>query len=211
MKVNLYDLLKRSLDIFLSLLGLMIAAPILLIVAFLVRINLGSPVLFRQQRPGKNGHIFELLKFRSMLDIDESKNLVTNEQRITRFGRFLRASSLDEIPSLVNILRGEMSLVGPRPLRVEYLKLYNSEQMRRHEVRPGLTGLAQINGRNALRWEDRFKLDVEYVDNRSFKLDIKILLKTVTKVLSRDGISSEGYVGSQPFLGSTNRQGNDND
>lgn len=211
MKVNLYDPLKRSLDIFLSLLGLMIAAPILLIVAFLVRINLGSPVLFRQQRPGKNGHIFELLKFRSMLDIDESKNLVTNEQRITRFGRFLRASSLDEIPSLVNILRGEMSLVGPRPLRVEYLKLYNSEQMRRHEVRPGLTGLAQINGRNALRWEDRFKLDVEYVDNRSFKLDIKILLKTVTKVLSRDGISSEGYVGSQPFLGSTNRQGNDND
>lgn len=211
MKVKLYDPLKRSLDIFLSLLGLMIAAPILLIVAFLVRINLGSPVLFRQQRPGKNGHIFELLKFRSMLDIDESKNLVTNEQRITRFGRFLRASSLDEIPSLVNILRGEMSLVGPRPLRVEYLKLYNSEQMRRHEVRPGLTGLAQINGRNALRWEERFKLDVEYVDNRSFKLDIKILLKTVTKVLSRDGISSEGYVGSQPFLGSTNRQGNNND
>ena len=205
MKIHLYDYLKRGLDIILSLFGLVITAPIQLIVAFLVRINLGSPVLFRQQRPGKNGEVFELIKFRSMLDVDESKNLITNEQRVTRFGKFLRASSLDEIPSLVNILRGEMSLVGPRPLRVDYLKLYNPEQMRRHEVRPGLTGLAQINGRNALQWEERFKLDVEYVDNRSFKLDVKILLKTVTKVLNRDGISSEGHVGSQPFLGTANQ------
>lgn len=205
MKVRLYDPVKRGADIGLSLFGLVVTAPIQLVVAALVRINLGSPVLFRQQRPGKGGEIFELIKFRSMLDVDESKNLITNEQRVTRFGKFLRASSLDEIPSLVNILRGEMSLVGPRPLRVDYLKLYNPEQMRRHEVRPGLTGLAQINGRNALQWEERFKLDVEYVDNRSFKLDVKILLKTVTKVLNRDGISSEGYVGSQPFLGSTTR------
>lgn len=205
MRIHLYDPLKRGLDIILSLFGLVITAPIQLIVALLVRINLGSPVLFKQQRPGKNGEVFELIKFRSMLDVDESKNLITNEQRVTRFGKFLRASSLDEIPSLVNILRGEMSLVGPRPLRVDYLKLYNPEQMRRHEVRPGLTGLAQINGRNALQWEERFKLDVEYVDNRSFKLDVKILLKTVTKVLNRDGISSEGHVGSQPFLGTANQ------
>lgn len=196
-----YDHLKRGFDIVLSSIGLVVTAPVLLVVSVLVAKDLGRPVLFRQKRPGKYGQIFELLKFRSMHDVDESRDLITNEQRITKLGAFIRATSIDELPSLVNILRGEMSLVGPRPLRVEYLSRYSAEQARRHEVRPGLTGLAQINGRNDLDWEQRFKLDVEYVDNRSFLLDFKIFLRTILKVLRREGISSQGFVGSKPFLG----------
>lgn len=202
MTVKLYDPLKRGFDVVLSSVGLIATAPLQLLVVVLVAKDLGRPVIFRQKRPGKNGEIFELLKFRSMHDVDQSKGLITNEQRMTRFGSFIRATSIDELPSLINILRGEMSLVGPRPLRVEYLPRYSPEQARRHEVRPGLTGLAQINGRNALDWNDRFKLDVEYVDNRSFPLDAKIIFRTIIKVLKRDGVSSQGFVGSKPFLGS---------
>lgn len=201
-----YDPVKRALDIVLSSAVLVVTMPLQLLVAGLVAINLGRPVLFRQQRPGLDGEIFELVKFRSMKEVDHEKNLITNEQRITRFGKFIRATSLDELPSLVNIARGEMSLVGPRPLRVDYLPRYSAEQGRRHDVRPGLTGLAQVSGRNALGWEDRFKLDVKYVDERSLKLDIEILFRTIGKVLKRDGISSEGHVGSMPFLGSEDQK-----
>lgn len=197
-----YDAYKRAIDVCVAASGLIVTMPIQLLIAGLVYRNLGSPVLFKQARPGKDGEIFELLKFRSMRNVDESRGWVTNEQRITRFGDFLRSSSLDEIPSLFNILRGDMSLIGPRPLLVNYLPLYSQEQSRRHEIRPGLTGLAQVNGRNKLDWNSRFRLDVEYVDNRSFGLDLKILWKTIIKVLRRDGISSEGHVVGAPFQGS---------
>jgi lipopolysaccharide/colanic/teichoic acid biosynthesis glycosyltransferase len=184
-------LIKRLLDFVFSLLALLILFPVLVMLGFLVRIFLGTPILFIQQRPGKNGKIFKLYKFRSMTDRkDREGKLLPDEERLTRFGRFLRASSLDELPELVNILKGDMSIVGPRPLLVQYLDRYNNFQKRRHEVRPGITGLAQVNGRNALSWKKKFQYDVWYVDHVSFLLDVKIILQTIKVVLSHSDISS---------------------
>lgn len=196
-----YDYVKRGLDIVGSGIGLIVLSPVIGAVGLAVHSKLGPPVIFKQRRPGKNGKIFTLNKFRSMRDVDESKGLVTNEERMTSFGRKLRATSLDELPSLVNVLKGDMSLVGPRPLMVEYLDRYTPEQARRHDVLPGITGLAQINGRNDLAWDARFDLDIKYVDNRSFILDCKIILKTLTTALRRDGIASEGHVVGAAFTG----------
>lgn len=182
---------KRLLDILISLTGMIILSPVLLIVWVLVRVKLGKPAFFTQQRPGKNGKIFKLYKFRSMTDErDENGELLPDEVRLTGFGRFLRSTSLDEIPELFNILKGDMSLIGPRPLLVKYLPYYSEEESHRHDIRPGLTGLAQVNGRNAIGWEERFRYDVEYVNNLSFGLDCKILLMTVGKVLNRSGVLS---------------------
>src|SRR5690606_15913870 len=178
------------------------ALPVIMLIALAVRISLGSPILFRQQRPGKDGNTFCLVKFRTMSDKrDHEGRALHDAERLTRLGRFLRASSLDELPELWNVLRGEMSLVGPRPLLAEYLPLYSPEQARRHEVRPGITGWAQIRGRNALSWEEKFALDVWYVDNRTFWLDIKILLLTLKKVFVREGISQEGQATAEKFGG----------
>lgn len=194
--------MKRLFDITVSAALLLILLPVLVVLVVLVAVFLGRPVFFRQSRPGLNEKIFEMMKFRTMTDErDESNQLLPDEQRLTRFGIFLRKSSLDELPELLNILKGDMSLVGPRPLLVEYLPLYSDFQRRRHEVRPGLTGWAQINGRNTLDWPGKFKLDVWYVDNRSFFLDLKILLLTVLKVLGRDGISHDGEATMPKFSG----------
>jgi lipopolysaccharide/colanic/teichoic acid biosynthesis glycosyltransferase len=196
-------MLKRLFDIIASLCGLILLSPVIVIVAWNISRKLGSPVLFRQVRPSKGGKLFEMVKFRTMLDaVDSSGNPLPDEQRMTSLGSFLRSSSLDELPGLLNVLKGDMSLVGPRPLLMEYLSLYSKEQHRRHEVRPGVTGWAQINGRNAISWEDKFKLDVWYVDNRSFWLDIKIIFSTIKKVLVRDGISADGEVTMTKFTGS---------
>lgn len=182
---------KRFLDFILSLLAIIILLPVLLIVTVLVRIKLGSPVIFIQERPGKNEEIFKLYKFRTMTDeTDEKGNLLPDVKRLTKFGKFLRNSSLDELPELFNILKGDMSIVGPRPLLVKYLSLYNDFQRHRHDVRPGLTGLAQVNGRNATTWERRFEYDVEYVKNISFLTDIKVILLTVKSVIKHEGIDS---------------------
>ncbi|NAX17925.1 sugar transferase [Vibrio sp. V02_P2A34T13] len=195
-------MMKRLFDFCASLFGLILLSPIIALVAWKIRKNLGSPVLFRQTRPGLNGRRFEMVKFRTMKDaIDSRGNLLPDSERMTLFGDKLRNSSLDELPELWNVLKGEMSLVGPRPLLMQYLPLYSKEQARRHEVRPGVTGWAQINGRNAISWEDKFKLDVWYVDNRSFWLDIKILLLTVKKVFVKEGISADGHVTIAPFTG----------
>lgn len=194
-----YDVVKRVLDIGASVLGLIVLSPVLAIVALMVAIRLGRPVLFVQPRPGRNGRVFRLRKFRSMRDIDESKGLVSDADRLTPFGRALRATSLDELPSLWNVLRGDMSVVGPRPLLVEYLPRYTPEQARRHEVRPGITGLAQVSGRNALSWEDKFALDVDYVDKRSLGLDARIIVATIRSVIARDGISAEGQATMTKF------------
>jgi len=194
--------IKRILDILLSFIAIAILSPIFVLLAVLVRIWLGSPVLFIQERPGKNEKIFKLCKFRSMTDEKNSKgNLLPDEQRLTRFGRFLRASSLDELPELFNILKGDMSIVGPRPLLVRYLDRYSDSQKRRHEVRPGITGLAQVNGRNGLSWEKRFEYDVWYVDHISFLLDVKIIFKTIKVVFTRSGISSSTSVTMEEFWG----------
>lgn len=180
-------------DLFLVLISLPLWGPLLLVVALIVRAKLGGPVFFRQKRPGRNGKVFELIKFRSMRNaMDKAGRALPDAERLTPFGRKLRASSLDELPELWNVLKGEMSLVGPRPLLVEYLPRYSPEQARRHEVRPGLTGLAQVKGRNAITWEDKFRLDVHYVENHSIWLDIKIIVLTVLKVVRRDGISAAG-------------------
>ncbi|KIC79624.1 sugar transferase [Pseudomonas sp. C5pp] len=196
-------MVKRAVDIFASLFGLILLSPIILILSLCIRRKLGAPVLFRQIRPGMNGKPFEMVKFRTMRDALDAQGVpLPDDKRMTPFGSFLRASSLDELPELWNVLKGDMSLVGPRPLLMEYLPLYSQEQYRRHEVRPGVTGWAQINGRNALSWEDKFKLDVWYIDNRSIMLDFKILLLTVKKVLVRDGISAEGEVTMSKFTGS---------
>lgn len=196
-------MVKRAVDIFASLFGLILLSPIILILSLCIRRKLGAPVLFRQIRPGMNGKPFEMVKFRTMRDALDAQGVpLPDDMRMTPFGSFLRASSLDELPELWNVLKGDMSLVGPRPLLMEYLPLYSQEQYRRHEVRPGVTGWAQINGRNALSWEDKFKLDVWYIDNRSIMLDFKILLLTVKKVLVRDGISAEGEVTMSKFTGS---------
>lgn len=195
-------MLKRTFDIFASFFGLLILSPVIAIVAWQISRKLGSPVLFRQIRPGKDGKPFTMVKFRTMRDaIDKNGNPLPDSERMTAFGNFLRSTSLDELPELWNVLKGEMSLVGPRPLLMEYLPLYNQEQMRRHEARPGVTGWAQINGRNAISWEEKFKLDVWYVDNQSFWLDIKILFLTVKKVFIRDGISADDHVTMPLFKG----------
>lgn len=195
-------MLKRAFDIVCSTLALLLLWPVLLILCVLVRIKLGSPVFFRQQRPGLHGKPFMMIKFRTMLDAcDGQGNPLPDDVRLTRFGRMLRATSLDELPELWNVLKGDMSLVGPRPLLMDYLPLYSPEQARRHEVRPGITGWAQINGRNALSWPDKFALDVWYVDHRTLLLDIRILLLTVRKVFVREGISAEGHATTTRFTG----------
>lgn len=195
--------MKRLFDLVLAAVLLVVAGPVLLVVAGLVRVFLGSPVLFRQQRPGLHGAPFEILKFRTMTDARGGDGqLLPDALRLTSFGRFLRASSLDELPELINILRGEMSFVGPRPLLMEYLPLYSSEQARRHDVRPGITGWAQINGRNAISWEQKFAYDVEYVDRQSMLLDLKILALTALKVVRREGISAAGDATMPRFEGS---------
>ena len=195
-------MIKRAIDILGAGLGLIVLFPVLLGVAALVRTRLGPPVLFRQTRPGLHGHPFELIKFRTMSNQrDSDGELLPVKERLTRFGRFLRATSLDELPELWNVLKGDMSLVGPRPLLMEYLPLYTEEQARRHEVRPGITGWAQVNGRNVLDWEERFKLDLWYVDNRSLWLDLKILILTAVRVLQRRDIAPEGQPTIERFQG----------
>ncbi|MBI73122.1 MAG: hypothetical protein CMG61_06970 [Candidatus Marinimicrobia bacterium] len=182
--------LKRAIEFILSLLGLVFLMPIYLVIIVMVRINLGSPIFFKQERPGLNDKVFNIYKFRTMTnEHDNYGNLLPDETRLTKFGRFLRSTSLDELPSLWSVLKGDMSLIGPRPLLVEYLPFFSEKQARRHEVRPGITGWAQVNGRNAISWEEKFELDVWYVDNLSITLDIKIIWLTIIKVLFRDGIS----------------------
>ena len=201
--------LKRPLDFILSLMAIIVLSPILLIVGVLVRFKLGSPVLFKQKRPGLKEKIFTMYKFRTMTDEkDENGELLPDSVRLTKFGRKLRSTSLDELPELFNILKGDMSIVGPRPLLIQYLDLYNDHQKRRHEVRPGLSGHAQVNGRNAISWEDKFNLDVEYVDNVSFMGDWKIIFLTIKKVFVKEGISSDTSVTMEPFRGSINHSNN---
>ena len=193
-------LLKRAIDIGGASIGIVFCSPVLISIAWLVRIKHGSPILFRQQRPGLHGNSFTLYKFRTMTDAcDADGNLLPDAERLTSFGRFLRRTSLDELPELFNVLKGDMSLVGPRPLLMHYLELYTPEQARRHEVRPGITGWAQIHGRNAVSWEEKFRLDVWYVDNVSLWLDLKILFLTVWKVVKREGISQEGHATMPQF------------
>lgn len=194
--------IKRFLDFTLSLLALILLSPVMLIIAILVRIKLGTPVIFKQQRPGKNEKIFTLYKFRTMTDKkDENGNLLPDSERLTKFGKLLRSTSLDELPELVNIIKGDMAIVGPRPLLVGYLPLYNEEQKHRHNVRPGLTGLAQVNGRNSISWEEKFKDDLKYVNKITFIGDTKIILKTVGKVFKREGISQENSATMEKFQG----------
>ena len=197
--------IKRLLDFILSLFAIIILSPVLLIVALLIRIKLGSPVIFKQKRPGLNEKIFTLYKFRTMTDAkDEQGNLLPDEIRLTKFGKLLRSTSLDELPELFNILKGDMAIVGPRPLLVRYLPLYNEHQKHRHDVRPGFTGYAQCNGRNAISWEEKFDLDVYYTKNLTLFMDIKIIIKTIKVVLFREGISSETSVTMEEFRGSSN-------
>lgn len=195
--------MKRVFDVTVAGLGLALFWPLLLVTGLAVRVTLGSPVLFRQRRPGLGGRPFELMKFRTMRQVqDVAGRSLPDAERLTRFGQFLRASSLDELPELWNVLRGDMSLVGPRPLLMDYLPLYSPEQARRHEVRPGITGWAQVNGRNAISWEEKFALDVWYVDHHSCALDLRILLLTVARVLQRRGIAQEGHATAAAFAGS---------
>lgn len=203
MKKGLYEkYFKRLLDVILSLTAIILLSPIILLVGILVYFKLGSPVLFKQERPGKNEKIFKMYKFRTMTDEkDEKGKLLPDSVRLTRFGKWLRSTSLDELPELFNILKGDMSIVGPRPLLVKYLPLYSEEQARRHEVRPGLTGYAQANGRNSLTWEEKFKMDVKYVDSVTFLGDIRILYQTVLAVFNRSGISSAESVTMEEFKG----------
>lgn len=204
MREKVYFLIKRTFDILVSCLGLILLSPLLLVLALLVRINLGSPVFFCQERPGLHGKIFRLYKFRSMRDaVDKNGNELPDEERLSTFGKLLRASSLDELPELFNVLKGEMSLVGPRPLLVKYLPLYSPEQSRRHNVLPGITGWAQINGRNAISWEEKFRLDVWYVDHWSPLLDLKILFLTVKKVFIHEGISAADQATTEEFRGNS--------
>lgn len=199
--------IKRPMDFVLSLIAILVLSPVLLIVAVLVRTKLGSPVLFKQQRPGLNEKIFMMYKFRTMTDRrDENGELLPDSVRLTKLGKFLRSTSLDELPELINIFKGDMSIIGPRPLLVQYLPLYNDHQKRRHEVRPGLSGLAQVSGRNAISWEDKFNLDVDYVDNVSFMNDWKIIFLTIKKVFIREGINSETAVTMEPFKGSKRKE-----
>jgi lipopolysaccharide/colanic/teichoic acid biosynthesis glycosyltransferase len=197
--------MKRLFDITCSIIMLLLTFPLILVVAVVIRFKLGSPILFTQNRPGLNGSVFKMMKFRSMLDsVGKNGQQLPDEQRLTSFGVLLRSTSLDELPGLFNVIKGDMSLVGPRPLLVQYLPLYNDEQARRHNVRPGITGWAQVNGRNAITWEEKFKFDVWYVENQCFWLDIKILLLTLKKVFVKEGISAEGEVTMSAFKGSGN-------
>lgn len=201
----IYKYIKRILDIISSLFAIIILSPLLAVTAVLVKTKLGSPVLFKQERPGKDEKIFTLMKFRTMTDErDENGELLPDEVRLTKFGKFLRSTSIDELPELFNILKGDMSVIGPRPLLVKYLPRYNEHQHRRHEVRPGLSGWAQVNGRNSISWEEKFDLDVEYVDNYSLSKDINILFMTVMSVIKRDGINSDNDVTMEEFMGSLN-------
>jgi undecaprenyl phosphate N,N'-diacetylbacillosamine 1-phosphate transferase len=202
-KIGLYRrFIKRPLDIILSLIAIILFSPVFFIVAILVKTKLGSPVIFKQKRPGLNEKIFTMYKFRTMTDErDKNGELLPDAKRLTKFGRFLRSTSLDELPELFNILKGDMSIVGPRPLLVQYLKLYDEHQRRRHEVRPGLTGLAQVNGRNAISWEEKFDYDVQYVDNVTLINDLKIILITIRKTIIREGINSETAATMEPFRG----------
>ena len=195
-------MLKRLLDIIIASIALILLSPLYFYVAHKVKKNLGSPVLFRQIRPGLHGKPFEMIKFRSMKDaVDEQGNPLPDSERLTPFGQMLRSTSLDEMPELWNVIKGDMSIVGPRPLLMEYLPLYNSEQAKRHNVRPGMTGYAQVNGRNAISWEEKFKLDTWYVENQSIWLDFKIMLKTVKKVIAKDDINEAGEVTMTKFTG----------
>ncbi|MCK6581118.1 MAG: sugar transferase [Anaerolineae bacterium] len=194
---------KRLFDVAAGLLALVVLSPVMLLVALYVRVRLGSPILFKQQRPGLCGKPFTIYKFRTMNNArDADGNLLPDTQRLGRVGRVLRASSLDELPEIINVLKGEMSLVGPRPLLMQYLALYASEQARRHEVRPGITGAAQINGRNEITWEQKFERDVWYVDHYTFLLDVKIMAYTVIKIVRREGISKQGHATTEAFIGS---------
>lgn len=196
-------MLKRLLDIIIAAIALILLSPLYAFVAYKVKKNLGSPVLFRQVRPGLHGKSFEMIKFRTMRDAaDAQGNPLPDSERLTPFGKMLRSSSLDEMPELWNVIKGDMSIVGPRPLLTEYLPLYNTEQAKRHNVRPGMTGHAQVNGRNAIGWEEKFKLDTWYVENQSTRLDFKIMFKTVHKVLAKDDISAEGEATMTKFVGS---------
>ena len=195
--------MKRIFDIFVVLISLLLLIPICLLVILVVKINLSSPIFFKQSRPGLKGKIFSIYKFRTMTnECDSNGVLLSDSKRLTQLGKFLRSSSLDELPSFWSVLKGDMSLVGPRPLLVEYLPLYSERQSRRHEVRPGITGWAQVNGRNAISWDEKFELDVWYVDNQSIWLDVKILWLTVKKVIVRDGITAQGDVNMPIFRGS---------
>lgn len=203
MNKNIQYFIKRTFDIIAALGGLIVFSPIILVVAILVRINLGSPILFTQDRVGKDNKIFKMMKFRSMKDVkDKNGNLLPDSERLTKFGKILRSTSLDELPELINVLKGDMSLIGPRPLLVEYLPLYSKRQLKRHEVLPGLTGWAQVNGRNSISWTQKFELDVYYVENWSLKLDLKIFFLTIYKIFKRDGINQEGEATSESFNGS---------
>lgn len=195
-------IVKRVFDILIAFIALIILSPILLIISFFILIRMGTPIIFTQRRPGKDGKIFNIIKFRTMLnDKDANGNYLPDEQRLTQLGIWLRNSSLDELPELINVLKGEMSIVGPRPLLIEYLPLYSDHQARRHDVLPGITGWAQINGRNALTWDEKFNFDVWYVDNHNILLDIKIILRTVSKVLDKSGIDDDIGVGQEKFKG----------
>lgn len=196
------NIIKRVLDFLLSFMAVVALSPVMLVIAVLVRVKLGSPVLFKQRRPGKNEKIFHMYKFRTMTDErDKEGNLLPDEKRLTDFGKMLRSTSLDELPELFNILKGDMSIVGPRPLLVQYLPRYNERQRHRHDVRPGFTGLAQVNGRNSISWEEKFEWDVKYTENVTFLQDCKIILKTVKVVLKRDGISSASSATMEEFMG----------
>jgi len=200
----IYAVVKRVLDCSAALIGLLIASPLLIVCAVAIRMSMGCPIFFRQVRPGYGGRPFTLVKFRTMLDHrDSSGKLLPDAQRLTRVGKFIRKTSLDELPQLWNVLKGEMSLVGPRPLLMEYLPLYSPQQARRHEVKPGITGWAQVNGRNSLDWEEKFRLDVWYVDHRSFWLDLRILCMTFKRVIRRQGIAQPGHATAEPFRGAT--------
>ena len=202
--------IKRIIDIILSLLALIILSPLIIIIGISVRIKIGKPIIFKQKRPGKNEKIFILYKFRTMTEEkDEYGNLLPDEKRLTEFGKFLRSTSLDELPELFNILKGDMSIVGPRPLLVEYLPLYNEQQKHRHDVRPGLTGLAQINGRNSITWNKKFNEDIEYVNNITFMLDVKIVFKTIAKVIKKEGINQDENTTMKKFAG--NEKGEKNE
>jgi len=199
---------KRLIDILLSLPALIILSPVILITAILVRVKLGSPVLFKQQRPGKDEKIFTMRKFRTMTDAkDGNGELLPDEIRLTKFGKFLRSSSLDELPELYNIIKGDMSIIGPRPLLVQYLPYYDELQKRRHEVRPGLTGLAQINGRNATTWDERFQFDIQYIDNMSFAQDVKIFFATIGTVFKQEGVNAEDHATMESFIDYIKKQG----
>jgi lipopolysaccharide/colanic/teichoic acid biosynthesis glycosyltransferase len=196
-----YDRTERTFDLIAALIAFVVLAPVMIAVALAVAVALGRPVIFRQARAGLHGKHFSIYKFRTMLDVDESRGLVTDADRLPRFGRLLRATSLDELPALLNVIRGEMSLVGPRPLPVQYLDRYTEEQARRHLVRPGITGLAQVRGRNALSWDKKFELDLEWVENRSTTLYVRILRETAAVVIRRDGVAADGHATAPEFLG----------